>query len=462
MAKKFKNLSKKQKNKKTKKKYKGVSSKDVRKRYRKAKRQWEKLKREGKDKKAKKAFKRMKMSRNEVKRREQKQYEKYRSDISMEQYNEKYNLLSPSQQKMIDSMVAEYDPDMIKKFGIGPENMKRLWKEAKKAAKEKYGKEADRLDEDYGDRLQGDVRKIQQELKRAQRDLETALEENNSYAAEIIKAEQRGLGDSLREATSRYETHVQNKKDYLEKQISDMQEKLDTGLGRLSEDETTKLRQIEREFTRALDNLQENASQMGITFSSKRFDEEEYLGETTEEQKMLTQRAAQRGREDLQSIYGQEAQEWQQRLTADELQDMAAEYGVDMRSMIQQVERKIGSQAASSILPAGTSQYLIGDQTGSVNWETQQQAKKAKQQYGDIAQGLADQFTGYYGSDAFQQKFGKAFDSAAADFTLDSWEGVYGTGKRAYERGKEDIKQEKKDYRQEYYDIRREDTNPNI
>jgi len=452
-----------------KKKWKKKSTKDIKARRKKLKKKAKKAAKKGKVKKVQKIQKRRKAMRKEVVKRKTKKAVKadeqfFDTGMSIQDIyeSEDFSQLSPSNQELIKEFVDSYSPEEIKDLKLSTLEKKAIKKRAKKWAEEKYGKKSRQykeLDQDYEVTLASDIERLRKEQERAEEDLQYALDQNDQATAESLKAYQRTLQDSIGTAKTQYETVVKNKKDYLENKLKLMQEKLESEIGYSTEGEQAALRTLERDYTKNIRDLQTNMASMGYAFSGDRVVQEGELEEETEEMKTTTSRDAEQERKRLEETYGTGAQEWETRLTADEIETLTREYGEDIRGAIQEAEAAMGTDAVRGLIESGQAGYLVGDQRGSVNVKSEATRRSEETGYQRGAEGRGSYMEQFYGSGVKGESagIGRGYNSAFATVSGGVYDptgiyGKYGSAGRDYRRTKKDYAQTQRDKQQDMYE----------
>ena len=218
---------------------------------------------------------------------------------------------------------------------------------------------------------------------------------------------------------------------------------------------------MEKQFADNLKNLETNMSKAGYTFSGDRIVETEDLEEELSEDMSYTQKMAELDRQQEEMSYGEEAQSWEQRLTAEEIEVLTSQHGQDLRGSIQTIEQQIGTEAAQALINPDQQQYLVGDIRGAVGVEGEAARRTDTQAYTRLMEEQSKNFEKQYGEKGYNQAFKSGYGAVEGVYGGYEPTGTYGKigeAGRKYKREKEDLQKDKeataKDMFQTERDIR--------
>jgi len=407
-----------------------------------------------KPKKYKRAKAKAKLVRKEIKKRQAKVFDisgGYNQTLKDIKASSEWGQLNQMQKDSYEEILNAFTPAELKKANISGVEKKLINKRVKEFGK-LYGKRGKQLTKDHEEALRGDIDDLNRELQYANEDLQKALTEGNTYDAEKLKAYQRTLNDTMGELKTEYAAAAQEKKDYLDNQLKNMQQTLERRLGETTEAEMAELRTLERDYTYKLDDLQNNMANQGLAFSGDRVVEEEYLGESTAELKATAQREAEFARQETEQEYGAEAQSWESRMAMDEIERLTREHGYSMSDAIQLAEEQFGTSGVSAIVSAEEQQYLVGGQTGELYKQQAEREYQAQTEYDRSTAEAGAGFEQEYGTDEFSQAFSSGYGSYQGTYDQETLPGrgsesdipaYSGAATSAYEQALEENKQEK-------------------
>lgn len=183
--------------------------------------------------------------------------------------------------------------------------------------------------------------------------LNQAKEQADPYFREKITM----IQDELDRSVGSQKADFASTKKTLEDRISQIQEDLSTNVGRLTLDQQVELRQQEQNYQDELDTLREQASQAGLTFSSRRALAEDRLNTSNTDYVESTKRSYQRQIEDLQKAAARGDTEAKQQLA-----DYERKYGENVTTLVRSAESQLGSSNVNSTYDP----YKLGSVTGSI------------------------------------------------------------------------------------------------
>lgn len=345
--------------------------------------------------------------------------QEYQQKINDFYASNRFQNLSPEQQQVVKQAVDNFyvDPTTLQ---LTKKQKQQAATDALNAAMKQFKGDRKKLRLDHEEALRADIGTLEQ-----------AIEYQKSIGGDAALIATRQLTDALEEAKSRYEIVAERKNQYLQTQLDDIQKKLDTAVGRANEDEIIQLRQLQRNYTTNLRDVQNNMAQRGLAFSGIRAQAEEDLSQNYNDTVTTAQLVAQRQREDAQRESEINTRDINT-VTQQELQDLLYSYGVDQRNAIQGAEAILGTEKTQglvgdqySIGGQNPNQYIIGGLKGAIDQNKQ---------------GINNQLFAFeqkYGTDAFNKQFGTTYP----DYTPIG--GLKGTETIGYNRAKKQLKQDK-------------------
>lgn len=374
--------------------------------------------------------------------------------------SDEFGLLSPDVQELVKTIVDGFTPEQIRQIKLTPQELNNIAEKAVNTLSPYYKRLKKELTQDYDLSLSQDIDTVNMELKYAQNDLKTALDNNDGYTAEQLKIYTQNLRQTKDQLDTEYNTYVTRKNEYLQKKIAETKQDLSTGLGRITDDEARSLRQQERQYTKQLDDLQTGARLRGMTFSSKRFGDEADLETEYVEGKNMTKEQARRqvqdistqaerliGTKNLQDVAGAQLTGGVEgdlnTATAQDIADIANKYNIDMRSALQLAEQQIGTGGVQSALGAGYNSQLYGGLEGDVNRTNRTSRDSAISGYQQSVEGKGLQFAQKYNDNRMNKAFGSNFGALAGIYGGYTPEDQRGTATLAYNRSKDQIARDK-------------------
>jgi len=255
--------------------------------------------------------------------------------------------LSPANQQLIRSTADLYDPAELKNLTLSKKEVQLIQAQAIQKAAESYGISLDSFKMDNEQVLAKDLDKIQALI-----DIEVqrpASEQRNQSIRELT--------DALNDAKSQYEIAANNKNQWLQTQLGDIQYELETSIGRADEDKIIKLKGLERTYNQNLRAVQDNMSQRGLAFSGIRARAEQEEAEAYEDSRTTAQIEADRKVADAQRKAMEDTRDYTT-LTEQEKAELLNTYNVNARTAIQGAESVIGTEATKGII--GTQPAVAG------------------------------------------------------------------------------------------------------
>lgn len=353
-----------------------------------------------------------------------------------------YKLMNPEWQEAMKLIFQSYEAGEIDITKLTDREIENLMRQARKIVNPYYREKEGDLDEAYEETLGNNINTMETELSRAQKDLTKALEENNGALAENLKVYTKQLQDTVTDLSTDRDEYVTRKWDYLKRAKEQAKTTLSTELGRISEDETRTLRKIERDADMSMKNFRKTMTAQGYTFSSERFEGEEYLEDEKGDIISMTSTEAKRRRQDItrgierqlgtgavSDIAGEYALGGQTGemniITAQEVQDIMNQYNRDIRGQLAIGEELYGTSAIQG-MGLNVGDYLAGGIEG-----TQQRATRTAQKelYTGYKRGAEDRyrlFEEQYGTEAAQKAFGSNYGSLAGYYAQQPRTGLLG------------------------------------
>lgn len=195
-----------------------------------------------------------------------------------------------------------------------------------------------------------------------QKILAQALEDAKAAADPYFKEKIRIVQDELLGALGEQKSDFASKKAALEQKIADITTDLKTGKDRLSIDEQAELARQGRTYKNQLDNLMENVSSTGLTFSTKRTLAESQLATENADVVESTQRSFQRQLEDLQLQADRGSAEAKKAIA-----DYERIYGENVTKLVRGAEANIGTGNLPDV--SGSGAAPLGGISGSIETE---------------------------------------------------------------------------------------------
>lgn len=224
-------------------------------------------------------------------------------------------------------------------------------------------------DEDYNSLTDDDkdfIKKYAETLEdndeENQKLLAQALEDAKAQADPYFKEKIRIVQDELLSSLGGLKGDFTSQKKRLETRIEEIKQDLKTGKERLTIDEQSDLATQARKAQSQLDNLMENVSATGLTFSTKRTLAESELAAENKDVVESTQRSFQRQREDLQLQADRGNKEAQQLL-----EDYDRKFGESANKLVRSAESYVGTENLPDLEGFGASP--LGGITGSIESE---------------------------------------------------------------------------------------------
>lgn len=343
-----------------------------------------------------------------------------------------YDLLAPEQQQVIDLAFDTYEADPKKSGELTPEVIKAIADKAAREINPEYDAIKDDITKPYEDTLDSRIKDVRTNISRAEEDLATALTNNDQVTAEEKRNAIELLKKDIATLESERNIFVDEKRKAMETKIADIQADLSSNLGRINKDELLQLRQLERAYTKELDNFQRSETSKGYAWSTQRAEGEKERADIAAESRSTTKESALRRREDAQL------------LAERGIRDINTIGEQEIGAMERQTANKIGEQIRANELKVGTEYILnklggtygdemIGEVTGALNRYSQEARDQAVKTFTRSIEDGIRAFTEEYGSKKAKKEFGnyKGF-GGYGDFSIDK--GVYGSRRREKKR----------------------------
>lgn len=343
MAKQDKKKEKKQNKEQNKTKLKDLTQKQLEQRRKNRREDFQEALDSGDTEKAKQINDRLKKINNQIDKKSIPKPQSYQEKLDAITNSDGFKMLSPANQQVVLSAIDLYTPEKIKNLNLSKNELKIIRVEAEKRAMEDYNYSKEQFELDAEQSLRNDTATLQRAFDEAS---------GGTAKTDADKLAIRNLQDALKESQDQYQIAADRKNLYLQNALGDIQNKLDTETFRANESETIQLRQLQRNYTSQLRDVQNTMASRGLAMSGIRLQGEETTTQNYNDTVTTAQLTAQQTIQDAQTLAEQQKRDVNL-MTSQDLQDLVTKYTDIQRDAIQGTEGTLGTEATRSQIESG-------------------------------------------------------------------------------------------------------------
>lgn len=357
-----------------------------------------------------------------------------------------YALLSDKQKEALKAAVDLYDPGSAPK-GLTVNELELIAQEAASIVDPYYDEQLEDITQDYETNLGNELDYKKKELSRAEEDLQVALENNDTYAAEQIRSEIADLRTAIPEIEANFQEYTAFKQEFLERETTKYNQELANTLGYADEDEARNLRQMEREHKNALKQLGETMRSRGYAFSSDKLEAEEDEEAAYSDVVSATTSQYQRMRQEAQQRYDYVTAATQ----AETEFDLAQREAQKQQAILQDfraAEQRLGTEQARALAEEMgiNPDLLVGSIEGAIARNTRLSQEEMNRALERGREDVLRSFTEQYGSGEAQRLLGSGYSipkdvTGAAPTLLTRQQRELEYSRKAEQKGLEQIMQ---------------------